>query len=371
MKLMKLKLFKSVTFKLVVLVSVVLITLIGASLLFNSQIDKLKSQIDKIYFGNFIPVVKLENIQDNYRKIISCRTLRYICNFKKEQKTIEDEWAYYFKSYKNAKEQEVVNSVDIAIKETFKKNKLHLFKNIVKKIDYLIDYETQMAYKQRKLFVEEYKKMKDYLFFNVLLILVLAFAMIAFIIYQLVRKDNQLRILNKKYKIDSITDSMTKLYNRKYFDTIFDNMPFIANANNWQCAFIMLDIDFFKQYNDTYGHDLGDETLKKVANLLKLYFNQKYEFVFRLGGEEFGVVLFDIDEATLEACLQDINKRVVGLGIEHSGSKVLDVVSVSMGAIIYQPNSYISANKLYKYADECLYKSKQGGRNTYHVYKGE
>ena len=368
---MKYKFFKSVTFKLVVLVSVVLFALIGASLLFNSQIDKLKNQIDKIYFGNFVPVVKLENIQDNYRKIISCRTLKYICNFKKEKKIILEEWDYYYNSYKNAKEREVIDSVDAAIKETFAKNKLHIFKRVVKKIDYLIDYETQMAYKQRKIFVEDYKKMKDYLFFNVLLILLLAFAMIAYIIYQLVKKDNQLRILNKKYKIDSITDAMTKLYNRKYFDTIFDNMPFISNANNWQCAFIMLDIDFFKQYNDTYGHDLGDETLKKVANLLKEYFNQKYEFVFRLGGEEFGVILFDIDEETLEACLQDINKRIVALGIEHSGSKILDVVSVSMGAIIYQPNSYISANKLYKYADECLYKSKQGGRNTYHIYKGE
>ena len=85
---MKYKFFKSVTFKLVVLVSIVLFALIGASLLFNSQIDKLKNQIDKIYFGNFVPVVKLENIQDNYRKIISCRTLKYICNFKKEKKII-------------------------------------------------------------------------------------------------------------------------------------------------------------------------------------------------------------------------------------------------------------------------------------------
>ena len=368
---MKYNFLKSVTFKLIVLVSIVLLALIGASLLFNSQIDKLKKQIDNIYFGNFVPIVKLENIQDNYRKIISCRTLKYICNFKKEKNIILEEWEYYNKAYKNDKEKEVVSSVDFAIKETFRVNKLHKFKNVVKKIDYLIEYETQMAYKQRKIFVDDYKNMKEFLFFNILLILILSFLLIAYIIYQLVKKDNQLRILNKKYKIDSITDSMTKLYNRKYFDTIFDNMPFISNANNWDCAFLMLDIDFFKQYNDTYGHDLGDETLKKVATLLKEYFNQKYEFVFRLGGEEFGVILFDIDEDTVKSCLEDINKKIVALGIEHKGSKILDVVSVSMGAIIYKPNTYISANKLYKYADECLYKSKQNGRNQYHIYKGE
>lgn len=369
--LMKLQLFKSVTFKLILLVLVVLFSLISASLLFNSQIDRLKKQIDNLYFGNFVPIIKLENIQDNYKKIISCRTLKYICDFKKEKEIILNEWDYYYNSYKNKKERNVINSIDVALKETFKVNKLYKFKKIVKKIDFLIDYETQSAYKQRKLFVEDYKTMKDYLFFNILLLLVLTFAIVAYIIYQLVKKDNQLRILNTKYKIDSITDSMTQIYNRKYFDTIFDNMTFIANANKWECAFIMFDIDFFKQYNDTYGHDLGDVALKKVANVLREYFNNKYEFVFRLGGEEFGVILFDIDYDILESCLKEINQKVVDLGIEHKTSEVLDVISISIGAIIYEPNTYISANKLFKRADDSLYKSKHNGRNQYHIYKGK
>lgn len=368
---MKFQLFKSVTFKLILLVLVVLFALISASLLFNSQIDRLKNQIDNLYFANFVPVVKLENIQDNYKEIISCRTLKYVCDFKKEQKIILDEWAYYYNSYKNEKERNVVNNVDAALKETFKVNKLHKFKKIVKKIDFLIDYEIESAFKQRKLFVEEYKTMKDYLFFNILLLLVLTFGIVAYIIYQVVKKDDQLRVLNTKYKIDSITDSMTHLYNRKYFDTIFDNMPFIANANKWECAFIMFDIDFFKQYNDTYGHDAGDDTLKKVATVLKEYFNNKYEFVFRLGGEEFGVVLFDIDYEILESCLKEINKKIVDLGIEHKNSDVLDVVTISIGAIMYKPNTYVSANKLYKRADDSLYKSKNNGRNQYHIYKGK
>jgi len=368
---MKLKLFKSVTFKLILLVLVVLFALISTSILFNSQIDKLKVQIDNLYFGNFIPIVKLENIQDNYKTIISCRTLKYICDFKKEQKIILEDWSYYYNAYKNEKERNVINNVDIALKETFKINKLHKFKKIVQKIEFLIDYETKMAFKQRKLFVEEYKRMKDYLFINIVLLLVLTFGIVAYIIYQVVKKDNQLRVLNTKYKIDSITDSMTSLYNRKYFDTIFDNMPFIANANNWECAFIMFDIDYFKQYNDTYGHDAGDETLKKVAKVLKEYFNNKYEFVFRLGGEEFGVVLFDIDLDILESCLSDINQKIVDLKIEHKTSDVLGVVTISIGAIMYEPNTYISANKLYKKADDSLYKSKHNGRNQYHIHKGK
>jgi diguanylate cyclase (GGDEF)-like protein len=368
---MKFKFFKSVTFKLIVLVTIVLLALISATFMFNSQIDKLKKQIDNIYFGNFVPVVKLENILDNYRKIIKCRTIKYVCDFKKEEKNILDEWDYYYKSYKDEKERSVVDSINKDIYTTFRVNKLHVFKNILKKIDFLIQYETQMAYKQRILFLEKYDNMKSFLFYNIIIITILALAMIAYIIFQVVRKDNQLRILNQKYQMDAITDAMTKLYNRKHFDTIFDNMPFISNANNWKSAFVMFDIDFFKQYNDTYGHDLGDETLKKVANVLSEYFNQKYEYVFRLGGEEFGAIIFDVDYETLERCLEDINKKVVELQIEHKTSKALNVVSISTGAIIYQPHSYISTNSMYKKADECLYKSKENGRNQYHIFKGE
>lgn len=359
---------KSTTLKLLMLVCTVLGTLIVSALLFYSQIEQLKKQIDNIYFGNLIPIIKLQIISDNFQEIAACRKIKYNCEFKKEQEIILQEWDYYYKAYKNEDEKIVVDTINNEILQSFKDNKYNLFINILKRVDFLIKYETQQAFKQRKAFLDDYEQMKNYLFYNIVLILFLSFVIIAYIIYQVIKKDRQLTVLNKKYKIDSITDSMTKLYNRKYFDTIFDNMPFISNANNWKCAFIMVDIDYFKQYNDTYGHDLGDVTLKKVATSLKEYFNKKYEFVFRLGGEEFGVILFDTDINTLENCLKDMNRRIVELQIEHKNSKILDVVSISMGAIIYEPNSYISANKLYKFADECLYKSKENGRNQYHIY---
>lgn len=367
---MKNKLLKSTTVKLLFLVFIVVTSLISSTLLFNKQIDNLKEQIDKLYFGNFIPIVKLRIIYDNYQKIITCRTMKYICDFKDEQTSIEQEWDYYYKAYKTDEERIVVNAINDQIIDSFKSNKLYKFKDVAKQIDFLIDYETKVAFKQRKEFTQDYVNMKDYLFYSIVLILICAFALIAYIILQVVKKDNQLRILNKKYRIDSITDGMTKVYNRKYFDNIFDNMPFISNANNWECAFIMIDIDFFKQYNDTYGHDKGDETLIKVAQTLKEYFNKQYEFVFRLGGEEFGIILFDINKGIVEDCLKDINKKILELKIEHKNSKILNIVSISIGAIIYEPNSYISANKLYKKADECLYASKQNGRNQYHITKG-
>lgn len=364
------KLLKSTAVKLLLLVCTALSTLILSSFLFNSQIDGLKKQIDILYFGNLIPIVKLQIIADKYKEIESCKKIKINCNFKEEEQIIFQEWSYYISSYKNAEEKIVVDTINEEIINSFKENKLQNFKNILKRIDFLIKYETQVAFKERKNFLEDYEKMKSYLFFNMLLIILISFSIIVYIIFQVIKKDRQLTVLNKKYKLDSITDSMTNLHNRKYFDTIFDNMPFISNANNWKCAFIMIDIDYFKQYNDTYGHDMGDEALKKVALTIKEYFNKKYEFTFRLGGEEFGVVLFDISKDILENCLKEMNKRVLELQIEHKNSKILPVLSISMGAIIYEPNSYISANKLYKQADECLYESKQNGRNQYHIYKG-
>ncbi|RXJ86479.1 diguanylate cyclase domain-containing protein [Arcobacter sp. CECT 8985] len=363
---MKSKFFKSISFKLVLLVTIVILALLSSSFLFNSQIDKLKKQIDNIYFGNFVPLITLDIVLKNYQTIIKCKKLtKAKCDITAEKTVIIKNWDSYYQSYKTKEERKIVNDVNSSIKTSFKIDKIAAYEVIIKQINFLKEHEVDVAYKQRREFLIDYSNMKDYLFYNLIAIIIFCFAIITFIIYEIIKKDNQLTILNKKYKIESITDSMTKLYNRKYFDTIFDNLPFISNANNWKSAFIMVDIDFFKQYNDTYGHDLGDETLKSVAKELKNYFNKEYEYVFRLGGEEFGIVLFDTNEDILIECLEDINKKIVDLGIEHKGSKVLDVVSISTGAVLYQPYSYISANKLYKIADEKLYKSKQNGRNQF------
>ncbi len=365
---MKSKFFKSVSFKLTILVTIIIIILISASFLFNSQINKLKKQIDKIYFGDFVPLITLDLILKNYRTIIKCKKItNNKCNTTAEKIVILKNWKQYTNLHKNEKEQIIVDDINKSIISSFKIDNNKTYELVLKKIDSLKEYEVDMAYEQRREFLKNYSDMKNYLFFNLVAIIIVSFAIIIFIIYQIIKKDNQLTILNKKYKIDSITDSMTKLYNRKHFDTIFDNLPFISNANNWKSALIIIDIDFFKQYNDTYGHDVGDNALKLVSNELKNYFNKKYEYVFRLGGEEFGVILFNTQKDILIECLKDINKIVVNLAIEHKGSKILDVVSVSIGAVIYETNSYMSANRLYKIADENLYKSKQNGRNQFTI----
>lgn len=369
---MKKEFYKSVSFKLIILTIIILVSLFLSAFMFNSQIDKLKKRIDYIYFGNYIPVLKLHTLDDLFEDLVVCMKTYKKCDREPFFRKIKKEWSYYNNSYKADEERKVVKAIDKKLMDSLNDSaKISTYKDVLKQIDFLKEHEKRVASKKRKEFLKEYSSMKSYLFYNMIILVFISFIFIALIIYSIIKKDNQLKILTKKYKLESITDGMTKLYNRKYFDKIFDNMPFISNANNWNSAFIILDIDFFKQYNDTYGHDMGDNTLKSVATTLKNYFDKEYEYVFRLGGEEFGVILFDIDEEILKVCLKDVNKGIESLNIEHKNSKISNVVTISIGAVIYEANSYISCNRLYKMADDSLYKSKGNGRNQYTIYNEE
>ena len=123
---------KSTTLKLLMLVCTVLGTLIVSALLFYSQIEQLKKQIDNIYFGNLIPIIKLQIISDNFQEITACRKIKYNCEFKKEQEIILQEWDYYYKAYKNEDEKIVVDTINNEILQSFKDNKYNLFINILK-----------------------------------------------------------------------------------------------------------------------------------------------------------------------------------------------------------------------------------------------
>ena len=162
----------------------------------------LKKQIDNIYFANLIPIVKLQIIADNYKDIVSCRKVKYICDFKNEQEIILQEWLYYNNTYKSNDERIVVDTINNEILNSFKENKLHLFQNVLTRINFLIKYETQLAFKQRKSFVEDYDKMKNYLFYSVIFIIIISTFIVFYIVIQVIRKDKQLTVLNKRYKID-------------------------------------------------------------------------------------------------------------------------------------------------------------------------
>jgi len=162
----------------------------------------------------------------------------------------------------------------------------------------------------------------------------------------------------------SITDALTSLYNRRHFDKELISDMALTQRMDTKLVFAMIDIDHFKQYNDTYGHQEGDITLKAVAKTLQQLFKRDIDKVFRLGGEEFGILFFikEFEDSTLVG--DKIIRSIEALQIEHNKSSASSFVTISMGMFIYH-NSKLTSKEVYKETDELLYKAKQNGRNQY------
>jgi len=363
------KLFKN-HFLLVMLPIISLSSLTIISFLATTQIDRLKLQIDKIYFGNFTQVLYLQSVSSNFKD-----NILYLSLGNQDMKKIQDNkrniilnWQKYTKSYKTNNEKKVIQDIDKTIIKALKTNKIVIIYDVIKKIEFLIDYEVSHAKRGRKEFLIKYNSMKNTLDNIIISLVILTIIITGFIGYKLFLKHTTLEHSNMKFKKDAITDGMTTLYNKAYFNTILDEkVRQFAKMNNVDVAFVMMDIDFFKQYNDTYGHDKGDIALIAVADVLKKYFNKMFEYPFRLGGEEFGVLIFDTNKESLKLFLEDIRHEIMALKIEHSGSKVHDILTISMGATIITPNDRRTPKEIYIEADKMLYESKHNGRNRWTI----
>ena len=168
---------------------------------------------------------------------------------------------------------------------------------------------------------------------------------------------------HKKVELLSITDPLTELYNRRYFNIIFHQELKKAQENNQNITFIMIDIDYFKQFNDTYGHQCGDEALVEVAKILQSFTAKANDFVFRLGGEEFAIISIDMDEEKVFEYLTSLNRAIENLKIAHSKNSVSDFLTTSIGAVVSNDKD-ATIDKLINIADKNLYKAKNSGRNA-------
>ncbi len=170
-------------------------------------------------------------------------------------------------------------------------------------------------------------------------------------------------ITNKKHIEElSITDELTKIYNRRFFNIKIEEEINRAKRDKKELCLIMLDIDFFKQYNDTYGHQEGDIVIKSVANVLKNKTNRADDFAFRVGGEEF-VIITHIEKDKVLNYANSIKDDIENLKIEHSGNKASKYVTISLGVVCKNAIEINSSEELYKQADINLYEAKRGGRN--------
>lgn len=168
----------------------------------------------------------------------------------------------------------------------------------------------------------------------------------------------------KRLEEMAMIDSLTGIFNRRALETKLDLYWQIARKNQLVISIIMIDIDYFKLYNDRYGHQAGDRTLKKVASILhESIYHYDESFVARYGGEEFCIILLNKDRDSAMNIGEKIRLDIEGLNIDHAGSKAAPYVTISMGGYSLIPKSEDDVARFFKKADELLYLSKKNGRN--------
>jgi diguanylate cyclase (GGDEF)-like protein len=181
---------------------------------------------------------------------------------------------------------------------------------------------------------------------------------------ELLRARDALESANRTLERQAMQDGLTGLANRRQFDVTLSNEFSRAMRHQDTLAFVMIDVDYFKQYNDLYGHSAGDDCLRTVSKLIRaLTPKRPGDLTARYGGEEIGILLPNTDAAGAQAVAERIRQAIQNLQIAHSGSP-LGVVTVSAGVSTIMPQrGQHSAGMLVESADQALYAAKSAGRN--------
>jgi diguanylate cyclase (GGDEF)-like protein len=180
------------------------------------------------------------------------------------------------------------------------------------------------------------------------------------------RIKNQIELIKKTRQLEEMAwvDGLTGIWNRRMFNTKFADACRYAQRNKRAISVMLIDIDYFKQYNDNYGHAAGDEVLVKVAKALLVGAGRPFDTVARYGGEEFIILLNDVHPQDGALVGEKVRELVEGLDIEHKFSSIHKVLTVSVGvATSGQTSEFIDQEALLKLADKCLYEAKGAGRN--------
>lgn len=164
-------------------------------------------------------------------------------------------------------------------------------------------------------------------------------------------------------KKTAITDPLTQIYNRRHFDTIFEHFHSRALSEDKALSFFMIDIDNFKPYNDNYGHQKGDIALQAVATVLNEQLHRTDDYLFRIGGEEFAILLYDTTVGFLHMLSNKIHTALKDLNLVHLYNEDFGRVTISMGVFTSMCQHDISKFEIYDTADKALYKSKENGRS--------
>ena len=177
---------------------------------------------------------------------------------------------------------------------------------------------------------------------------------------------HELVVANKKLRDVSLKDGLTDVFNRRALaQYIQDEFRSKGERNLPSCA-MMLDVDFFKQYNDNYGHVQGDQCLKKITSTLHKVLRHNYYHIFRYGGDEFFILVERCNKKQSLDLLENLIERVKELNMQHEFSDIASYVTVSVGAkIIYKMPGDLES--IFNEADQALYQVKENGRNSYQL----
>jgi len=166
-------------------------------------------------------------------------------------------------------------------------------------------------------------------------------------------------------------DGLTGIQNRRMFDQHIQLAWSQAVRDSQQVAVLLADIDCFKDYNDRYGHQAGDECLRAVAVSLSQCARRPMDFVARYGGEEFALVLYEASREYVAEVLTRIQRSIAELNIPHEASRVASRLTLSIGAAFVLPSASRTHDGLIQLADEALYSAKEQGRNRVVVMEAE
>lgn len=390
---------KSKLFSLFVLITIglVLVGVIG-----TMHVNAMKKNIDTVYFGSLIPITELNEIFHTYSGTLSKTIYKSsraeispsetVSNIENALFNINRKWKSYKSHYKKDEELQYVQYASLEIKaansyfsrilkaalagKDLSQISIKNFERVVTHIDgviqKLINYEVNSASYERKKFLNRYYATVKQLLLA-LMIIIIAILAIAYKVFASIQQDQtrlelatkKLKRINKKLENVSYTDTLTSLHNRRYFNLVYERELKQAKRDKSFITFMMLDIDFFKQYNDTYGHVEGDNALKAVSKVLKETLKRPNDYVFRLGGEEFGVLLTKTNESNSARLARDIGDSIREKKIEHKNSKVNEFLTISIGVVCCIADESLQDEILISRSDEMLYEAKNTGRDRY------
>lgn len=174
---------------------------------------------------------------------------------------------------------------------------------------------------------------------------------------------NTINTQTRRLESLSLTDSLTNIANRRAFDQRLLVELSSDKSSRYDLSILLIDVDYFKQYNDTYGHISGDEALQKIASSLESIINKETDLLARYGGEEFVVILPNKSAKQAEEIAQQMKQVIELINIEHKTSKIADAITVSIGIVTRVKNGKTDTDTLMKNADIALYHSKAQGRD--------